>query len=183
MTDTTPTPPMSHGEPPAPGERDPTSSPGERRLARPPSDRYLAAEAVASQASQASEVAVDPGRSIARGVSVATVVAIIGAVAIVVLGGILTLTQGLLLVAGSTGGGIGLALRWGAGDRLSRRRRVVIALVLAIGAVAFAQVGLWRYALVEGGVLAPLDYLAEVFGPLVPLEFATAAVVAWLAAR
>ena len=126
---------------------------------------------------------MDPSASVARGVAVASVVAIVGAVVIVILGGVLTLTQGLLVVAGSTGGGVGLALRWGAADRLSRRRRVILALVLAMGAVALGQVGLWKYALTEGGVLGPIDYLGEVFGPLVPLEFATAAVVAWLAAR
>ena len=126
---------------------------------------------------------MDPSASVARGVAVASVVAIVGAVVIVILGGVLTLTQGLLVVAGSTGGGVGLALRWGAADRLSRRRRVILALVLAMGAVALGQIGLWKYALTEGGVLGPIDYLGEVFGPLVPLEFATAAVVAWLAAR
>ena len=126
---------------------------------------------------------MDPSASVARGVAVASVVAIVGAVVIVILGGVLTLTQGLLVVAGSTGGGVGLALRWGAADRLSRRRRVILALVLAMGAVALGQIGLWKYALTEGGVLGPIDYLGEVFGLLVPLEFATAAVVAWLAAR
>lgn len=115
--------------------------------------------------------------------AVATVAALVGAVAIVILGGVLTLTEGLLVVAGSTGGCVGIALRWGAGDELPRPRRVVIALVLALGAVALGQLGLWQLARVEGGVLAPFDYLGEVFGPLVLLEFATAAVVAWLAAR
>jgi hypothetical protein len=155
------------------------SSPGERRLAHPPSDRYHAAEARAAAAAAAG----DPTASIARGVSVAVVVAIVGAVLIVVLGGVLTLTEGLLVVAGSTGGGVGIALRWGAAGELSRRRRVVIALALALGAVALGQLGLWQYARTEGGVLAPIDYLGEVFGPLVPLQFATAAAVAWLAAR
>jgi hypothetical protein len=152
-------------------------NPGERRLSHPPSDRYRAAEA------QAELDAADPAASIARGVAVATAVAIVGSVAIVLLGGALTLTEGLIVVAGFTGLGIGIALRWGEADQLSRERRVVLALVLAIGATAIGQLGLWQYALTEGGVLPLLDFLEQVYGPVVLLEFAAAAVVAWLAAR
>jgi hypothetical protein len=160
-----------------------TSSPGERRLARPPSDRYRESEAALAAATADSVDAVDPDASVARGVAVATAVAIAGAAAIVVLGGVLTLTEVLVVVAGFTGGGIGLALRWGAGEHLARRRRVVIALVLALGAVALGQLGLWQYGRSEGGVLGPLDYLGQVYGPLALIEFAAAGVVAWLAAR
>ena len=45
------------------------------------------------------------------------------------------------------------------------------------------QLGLWQYARIEGGVLPPLDYLAEVFGPLVPGQFVVAAIAAWIGAR
>ena len=125
----------------------------------------------------------DPAASIPRGLAIATVVAILGAVAIVVLGGILTITSGLLIVAGAIGWGVAMALRFGAGDRLSRRRRWETAVTLSAGAVALGQLGLWQYARTEGGVLSPLDYLGEVYGPLVPLQFVTAAIVAWLSAR
>jgi hypothetical protein len=152
--------------------------PGERRLAHPPSDRYRAAEIRAT-----TPPAPDPAASIPRGLAVAAVAAILGAGAIVLLGGILTLSTGLLVVAGATGLGVGLGLRFGAGDALSRRRRVAWAVALSVAAIALGQLGLWQYARTEGGVLPPLEYLGEVFGPLVPLEFATAAVVAWLAAR
>jgi hypothetical protein len=180
------------GEPGESGPSDPppiearraTSSPGERRLARPPSDRYRESEAALAAAAAADSAdAVDPDASVARGVAVATAVAIAGAAAIVILGGVLTLTEVLVVVAGFTGGGIGIALRWGAGEHLARRRRVVIALVLALGAVALGQLGLWQYGRSEGGVLGPLDYLGQVYGPLVLIEFAAAGVVAWLAAR
>lgn len=157
------------------------SSPGERRLARPPSDRYREAEAAAAAADAAETV--DPAASIARGVAVATVVAVVGAVAIVVLGGVLTLTEVLLVVAGFTGGGVGIALRWGAGEHLVGRRRVVVALALALGTVALGQLGLWQYGRSEGGVLGPLDFLGQVYGPLVLVEFAAAGVLARLAAR
>ena len=125
----------------------------------------------------------DPNASVARGVALATAVALAGAAAIVVLGGVLTLTEVLLVVAGFTGLGVGLALRWGAAEHLVGRRRMVIALALALGAVALGQLGLWQYGRSEGGVLGPLDYLGQVYGPLVLVEFAAAGVVAWLAAR
>jgi hypothetical protein len=60
---------------------------------------------------------------------------------------------------------------------------VAIAVVLAILSIALGQAGLWQYAQNEGGVLAPLDYLAEVYGPLVPLQLLAAAGAAWLGAR
>ena len=56
-------------------------------------------------------------------------------------------------------------------------------LALALGAVALGQLGLWQYGRTEGGVLGPLDYLGQVYGPLVLVEFAAAGVLAWLAAR
>jgi hypothetical protein len=159
----------------------PPPDPGERRLARPPSDRYREAEEAAAAAE--AEAAVDPAASVARGVALGAAVGVFGAAAIVFLGGFLTLTEFLLVVAGFTGGGVGIALRWGAGDTLTRRRRVGVALVLALGAVALGQLGLWQYGRSEGGVLGPLDYLGQVYGPLVLVEFAAAGVLAWLAAR
>ncbi len=167
--------------PPAPDAGPARSSPGERRLARPPSDRYRETEA--AMAAAEAKAAVDPDASVARGVALAAAVAISGAAAIVFLGGVLALTEILLVVAGFTGGGVGIALRWGAGDHLAGRRRVVIALVLALAGVALGQLGLWQYGRIEGGVLGPLDYLGQVYGPLVLLEFAAAGVLAWLAAR
>ena len=166
---------MTDDHSPAPG----ASSPGERRLAHPPSDRYRAAELLRV----AGEDVGDPAASVARGVAVAAVLAILGAVAVVIVGGVLTLTDGLLVVAGFTGGAVGIAVRWGAGETLSHRRRVIVALALAIGAVALGQLGLWQLARTEGGVLALLDYLGQVFGPLVLLELVAAGVLAWLAAR
>ena len=139
----------------------PSSSPGERRLAYPPSDRYRAAEAVTAAEDPDEE---DPNASVARGVALATAVGVAGAVAIVVLGGVLTLTEVLLIVAGFTGLGVGLALRWGAGEHLAGRRRLAIALALSLGAVALGQLGLWQYGRVEGGVLGPLDYLVNIAG-------------------
>jgi hypothetical protein len=111
------------------------------------------------------------------------VAGIAGAVAIVLLGGVLAISAGLVVVAGATGWGVGAALKVGAGDLIAVRRRVVLAVVIALVAVVLAQIGLWQYALREGGVLPLVDYLGEVFGPLVPIEAVAAVVLAWLAAR
>jgi hypothetical protein len=170
VSDTTPTPDEA-GLPS-------TASPGERRLAHPPSDRYRATEPRA-----AATKAPDPGASLTRGVAIGAVAAVVGAGAIVVLGGVLAISAGLVVVAGALGWAVAAGLAYGAGEHLSARRRVGAAVGASIVAVAVAQVGLWQYALTEGGVLGPIDYLLEVYGPLVPLEFGAAALLAWLAAR
>ena len=121
--------------------------------------------------------------SAARGVALALVSAAIGALAIVVLGGVLAISAGLIVVAAATGWAVGLGLRVGARDALSSGRRSRIALTLAAGSIVVGQLGLWLYALTEGGVLGPIDYLGEVFGLLVPLELVIAAIIGWLSAR
>ena len=152
-------------------------TPGERRLARPPSDRYRAAEVAAALDMP------DPGASVPRGVAVGTVVGIAGAVVIIVLGGVFALSAGLVVAAAAIGWAVAMALRIGARERLTRAARGRLAIGLAAAAIALGQLGLWLYARTEGGVLAPLDYLSEVFGFLVPAEFTAAAIVAWVSAR
>jgi hypothetical protein len=49
--------------------------------------------------------------------------------------------------------------------------------------VGLGQIGLWLYARTEGGVLSLPDYLAQVFGGLVPLAFLVAIATAWWRAR
>jgi hypothetical protein len=101
----------------------------------------------------------------------------------VVLGGVATVTTGLIVVAGAVGFAVGVALQLGAGGHLSPGRRMGLAIGLTLGSVALGQVGIWQYALTEGGVLPLVDYLGEVFGPLVIVEFVVGAGVAWVAAR
>jgi hypothetical protein len=156
-------------------------TPGERRLNRPPSERYREEEARAAAAAE--EARTDPSASVARGVALAVVVAAVGAGAIVVLGGILTMTAGLVVVAAAVGWGVGLALRFGAGSHLAGSRRAMLAVAITLVAIVAAQLGLWQYATLEGGVLGPLDYLWEVFGVLVPIEFVVAGGLAWIVAR
>ena len=166
-------------EPPQPSE--PSRIPGERRLGRPPSERYREEEARAAAA--ADEARADPSASVARGVALAVVVAAVGAAAIVVLGAILTMTAGLVVVAAVVGWGVALALRFGVGSRLAGPRRAALAVVITLLAIVAAQLGLWQYAQLEGGVLGPLDYLWEVFGVLVPIEIVVAIGLAWVVAR
>jgi hypothetical protein len=162
-------------DPAAPTSAPPTTDPipGDRRLAHPPSDRYR------TPTPEAPTRPVSPG----RGISYATIVGVVGAVAIVVLGGVLTLTGGLFAVAAVIGYATALALRVGAGSTIGERRRAYLALGLALVSVALGQLGLWLYALTEGGVLPLVDYLGEVFGPLVPIQAVIAGLVAWVTAR
>jgi hypothetical protein len=118
-----------------------------------------------------------------RGVALALVAAIVGAIAITVAGGIVTMTAGLVVIAGLVGWGTALALRAGGAAGWPRGRRAGVAVVLALAGVAIGQIGLWLLGREEGGVLTFTDYLGEVFGFLVPLELAVAAVAAWLTAR
>jgi hypothetical protein len=145
-------------------------------LARPPSDRYRVAETELSPTP-------DPAASRARGVAFAAVASLAGAAAITILGGVLAVSAGLLVVAATTGWAVAIGLRVGAGGQLTRGGRVRLALTLTIAAIALGQAGLWVYARSEGGVLAPLDYLWEVFGALVPVQIVAASVVAWITAR
>ena len=114
----------------------------------------------------------------------ASLVAIVGAVLLFVVGAILASTAGLLFVAGLTGAGIGLVLARarvpgdGGPGALSQRAVTWLAIGLAVGSVVVAAGATWLYALREGGVLGPIDYLLTVFGPFVPGELLLAALTA-----
>ena len=153
---------------------------GERRLARPPSDRYRSAAPAAS--------AVDGDQAEARGslgraIAFGALTGLVLAAAITVLGGILLITAGLIAVAGLGGWAIAVAVRAGGLDAVAPSRRRALAVGLAAAAVLAGQLGLWLFARYEGGVLGPVDYLAETFELLVPLQFLFATAAAWLAAR
>jgi hypothetical protein len=90
-------------------------------------------------------------------------VAVGGVLAFVVLGGILAITAGLVVLAGLIGWLIGLLVR-----------PPVRAAVVAIGVVVVGLLGVWLFGRWEGGVLDPIEYLAEVQGVLVPLELLAA---------
>jgi hypothetical protein len=151
-----------------PGETRP-----ERRLERPPSDRYRDGEPALKTANRGS------ARS---GLVLSTIAALVGAAAIAVGGGLLTMTAGLLVVAAVVGWVVAVLVSIGVdrpAGRASRTRRRWTATGIALAGVALGQLGLWLIARQEGGTLGLLDYLAEVFGVLVPLELALASGIAW----
>ena len=154
---------------------------GERRLARPPSERYGGELPGATSTSEPAD-AVASG-SAARGIAFGALVAILGAASIVVLGGAVAVSAGLLVVAAVIGYVVALAMLAGAGDAISRPARGWVAAALAGLGVVLGQVGLWLFARTEGGVLPLVDYLGQTFGPLVPLEVLVAAGVAWWRGR
>ena len=100
--------PTTEPVPAGPGPTD--ADPGERRLARPPSDRYRAAEAARRSPTIADRSRHDAGWRSSRSSRSS------GRVAITILGGVLTLTGGLLAVAAILGWATAIALRFGAGD-------------------------------------------------------------------
>lgn len=153
------------------------SGPGDRRparqLDRPPSERYGSDE-------EAPEPTAERPPS-ARGIAVAAVATMVGAIIIALGGGLLTITAGLLVVAGVLGWLVAVALMLGAGPTAAgeRGRRRWTAAIIALAGVALGQVGLWLIARGEGGTLGVIDYLAETFGVLVPAEMLIATAVAW----
>jgi hypothetical protein len=151
-------------------------NPGERRLTRPPSDRYPTEEQVPIEAD-------DGGGSFGRALAFGGLAAIAIAAGIALFGGVILVTAGLVALAALGGWAIGIAVRVGSGGTVAAERRAVMAAVLAALAVLGGQLALWLFARYEGGVLGPVDYLAETFGLLIPIELAFAVVAAWFASR
>jgi len=156
---------------------------GERRLARPPSDRYRTAAPAASAASAGEDEQAGARGSLGRAIVFGALTGLALATAITVLGGILLITAGLIAVAGLGGWAIAVAVRAGGLDAVAPSRRRALAVGFAAAAVLAGQLGLWLFARYEGGVLGPVDYLAETFELLVPLQFLVATAAAWVAAR
>ena len=112
-----------------------------------------------------------PGHAPARGIAFGAIAALVGAALIVVFGGALAVSAGLLVVA--SGGRLRRRAGHGRSGPVTRCRRGArpwIAAALAGLGVVLGQIGLWLFARAEGGVLPPIDYLGQTFGPLVPLE-------------
>jgi hypothetical protein len=107
----------------------------------------------------------------------------IGSAASIALFAVASVSAGLLVVAALTGLLVAEALRAGGGATIPPRLRRSLAVATAVESVAIAQIGIWLFARAEGGALGLVDYLGQTFGPLVPLQFAIAALVAWWSAR
>jgi hypothetical protein len=158
------------------------ATPGEaapRRLERPPSERYGGRASATTGSSDGTA-----NRSALAGpLAKAAVVSLAGALALVVVGAILTLTAGLLIAAGATGAAAGLVLARAAvpGDGarpVPRRTLAWLAVAMSVAAIAVAALATWLIAQREGGTLGLLDYLSETFGLFIPAEAAIAAVAA-----
>jgi len=121
----------------------------------------------------------DPPVTDSRRIVAAVIASDLGAVAIAI-GGILALSAGLVVIAAVTGVAVGWFAR---GVGRTPTTGVAIAIAVALGGIAIGQFLLWFVAGLEGGVLGPIDYLAQAFGVLVPAQFVAAGAGAWLAAR
>jgi len=102
----------------------------------------------------------------------------------VTVGGVLASTFGLLLIGGITGTVVGLlvaraAVPDKAATPIPRRTVIRVAVAVALVGVALGDLGLWLFALTEGGVLGPIDYLWTTFGPFVPGVALVAVLTAW----
>jgi hypothetical protein len=161
-----------------PGESRRPNGEGSRRLAEAPSARY------ASAAGGPRGEPLPGSPSLMGPLARASIVAIVGAVLLFLVGAILASTAGLLFVAGLTGAGIGLVLARARvpGDdgtaSLTPRAVTRLAIGLALATVVAAALGTWLFAVREGGVLGPIDYLLTTFGPFVPAELVIAALTA-----
>lgn len=157
-------------------EPDPEPSGGERRLLdRAPGARFVVPPP--------SAVASARGVS-ARGLAIAVIVAGAGALVFFVLGQ-LDFGPGLLAVAAFTGWMTAVALvdlGGGAGLRPGPGR-IAVAAGLAAGAILAAILLDWAWAGVQGGVLGPLDYISQRYGPAAVLDVGVAALLAGLHAR
>jgi hypothetical protein len=161
---------------PQPGDRRPGGD-QPRRLERPPGERY------AGRGPGDTQPEPEPSIGPVRGIVFAGGVGLVGSVLSIVLFAVASVSAGLLVVAAVTGLFVGQALRAGAGNTLPTGLRRTLAVSTAIESVLAAQVGIWLYARAEGGALGLIDYLGQAFGPLVPLQIAVAAIVAWWSAR
>jgi hypothetical protein len=156
--------------PPEPGDRRPAAA-EPRRLERAPGERYAAPEAAGDEPTAA--------RTPIRGILLASAVGTIGAATSIALFAVASISAGLLVLAALTGLFVAEAVRAGAGATIRPRLRRTLAVGTTLESVALVQLGIWLYARAEGGALGLVDYLAQTFGPLVVLQFALGAVVAW----
>ncbi|HYK94299.1 MAG TPA: hypothetical protein VE011_00310 [Candidatus Dormibacteraeota bacterium] len=165
-----------------PGDRIPAATrPRPRPLSEPPSARFAPRpERGEPGAAAGSGTRAALGGPIAR----AVIAAIVGAMAIVGMGGVLAYPFGLPFIAGGMGAIVGLLMaRAAVPDRAAtpvpRPTVVRIAVAIALGGVVAGFLGLWLFAQSEGGVLGPLSYLSETFGLLVPAVAIVAVLTAW----
>jgi hypothetical protein len=187
MTD----PPTERGDPPGAGS--PHAVPGERAprraLETAPSERLATARAAAAGVSPAARAAApggaaagDAAGSGSRGRAVVLGVVAAAGGALVHLGAatVLLWTAGLLVVALVMGFVVGWAVALGAGSSAGTGARRGISITLALASIVLAGSLNWA---ISGLFLGPLEYLAQVYGLLVPLQILLAGVGALAGSR
>ena len=155
------------------GERMPSAG----RLDRPPSDRYD------RSAPPAGADGAGASGSLVRAALFAIPAGVIALAVYVGLAGPFSFTAGLVVVAIFAGRMIGLSAKAGGGTAVTSDRAVVVALLITLAWFVGAQIATWLFARSEGGVLSPVDYLGQVFGPVVPLVAIASVLAAWWSAR
>jgi hypothetical protein len=159
-----------------------------RQLDRAPGERYRGGTppagpggAQADTAGGAAAATHGPQGSARRAVLAATSVALVVAIGRAVIGQV-DIGLGTLAIAAFAGWAIALALVWGASGAPMRRRALVAALLAGL-AIAAGLVLESLIARLGGGVLGPIEYINERYGPLGYVEVAVAAAVAAIRAR
>ena len=151
------------------------------RLDRVPGERYRGSSTTAPPSGHASSVPW----SRRRRVGLAVVVALAGGAVVLLLGG-LDVGPGLLAIGAATGWLTGLAMAGGAspgrGSDAGASRGLASA-GIAGGGIALGLVADGVRALAEGGVLNPVAYVVERYGPLAAVVIAAAAIAGLLRGR
>ncbi|MEO5964288.1 MAG: hypothetical protein ABIR11_02390, partial [Candidatus Limnocylindrales bacterium] len=96
--------------------------------------------------------------------------------------GQLDLQLGFLVVAAFVGWVVGIAVVWGAGPSRIGRQPLVAAM-LGGGAIVAGLLLAWLWAQREGGVLGPVDYMNQRYGPVAWIGGLLAAGIAAIRAR
>jgi hypothetical protein len=174
-----------------PNHTDPRAQPpsgGDRRpLDRAPGERYGAGSGASrggfGGAGDGQAKGAGPGPRGARALIAAVLVADAGAVVFFLLG-LPDLGVGLVAVAAFTGWATALALVWWGRDAIpAARTRVAAGALLGGWSVAGGILLDWIYALLQGGVLGPPDYVAQRYGLVALLALVVGAGVAAVRAR
>ena len=166
-------------------DREPGEVPPRRLLEHAPSERYAASRAAGARGGQAGggQVGGAPARGRAgadrvgstrglrRAILLGLGAAALGAAVHVVTAVLLLATGGLLVVTATLGFVVGALVRYGAGSRVRAAAVRGVGLALVIAALSAALAINWG---LSGEYLGPLDFLAQVYGALVPLQFAAA---------
>ena len=150
-------------------DREPGEVPPRRLLEHAPSERYGASRPAAAGDG---ETRGRNARGLAKAVLLGLGAAAIGAVVHVAFAVLLLATGGLLVVAATLGFVVGAFVRYGAGSRVRTATRRGLGVALAVTTVAVALAVNWG---LSGAYLGPFDFLDQVYGLLVPLQFAAAA--------